>query len=381
MNWIRKGEGSGKRFFVWIVFIILPILYLQATHGGYGQDFERFQLGGDFRLRIRYDDLSDSPNRTRTSLRLRLNSSLMLSNTLQLYFGLAGGNIEGNPRTRNLTFTNYFSSKPLWIDHAYIDWRPINQLVFLGGKMKNPLWQPTHFFWDSDITQEGFAFQVDTFTYPFSGFLNTGVFVINEISTLKDPLLFPMQLGFNYAFDSGASIQFGSTFYLFSHLDNLVPADPDYPYYDYSAGTNTIEGGTLKYNYNSIDGNLEVYIPNVLPPFLPTITLVGEYIYNFDPPSENQGYLAGIRLGHLDVFSLGEWRVFYGYVHLERDAWLDIFPESTYLNGATNIQGHVLAADIGIGNRIWMGILLGYASEIVGNTTQFTAQGDVNFRF
>ena len=347
----------------------------------YGQDFQKFQLGGDFRLRMRYDDLSDSPDRTRASLRLRLNSSLLLSDSLQLYFGLTSGDDDGNPRSRNLTFSDYFSAKSLRIDHAYINWMPINQLTFLGGKMKNPLWHSTNLFWDSDITQEGFAFQWDSFTDPLSGFLNTGVFVINEISTLKDPLLFPVQLGFNYAFDSGASIQFGSTLYLFSNLENLVPADPDDPYYDYSAGTNTIEGGTLKYNYNSIYADLEVYFPNVLPPFLPTITLIGEYIYNFDPPSENQGYLAGIRLGHLDVYNWKEWRVFYGYGHLERDAWLDIFPESTYMSGATNVQGHVLAADIGIGNRIWTRVLLGYATEIVGDTTQFTVQGDVNFRF
>jgi hypothetical protein len=359
--------------------LILTILYTAPRSGAHGQDFSNFQFGGDFRLRIRYDDFNNDPNRTRTSLRLRLNSTLLFSDSLLLHFGLAGGN--GEPRNRNLTFTDYFAAKPVWIDHAYIDWRPVNQLTFFGGKMKNPLWLPTQYLWDGDITQEGVAVQVDTFTDPLSGFLNTGVFVLDEISTLNNPMYIPMQLGLNYAFEKGQSIRFSATYNFFTNLDNLVPADPEDPYFDYSAGTNTLEGGSLKYDYDSIGANVEVYFPNVLPPALPSITLLAEYLYNFDPPSDNQAYLAGVKFGHLDVFSAGEWRVFYGYGRIERDAWLDIFPESTYLSGATNIQGHALRGDIGIGNRIWLRVLLGYATEIVGDTTQVLVQSDLNFRF
>ena len=361
-----------------IISLSLVLIFLSSA-ALLGQDISRFQVGGDFRLRIRYDDITDEAPRTRTSVRFRLNTTLLVYNKLFLYFGFATG--TGDPRNRNMAFEDYFSTKPIWIDHAYLEWRLFNQLVFLGGKMQNPFWRPTSFLWDSDLTPEGFAIQGDTFTFPLSIFYSAGMYIVNEIKSLDDPLLIPIQAGFEYAFENGNSIKFGGTFYLFTNLENIDPLDPYDSYSEYSPLSNTLEGNSLKYKYNSAAAGIEIFFMSVLPPYIPTVTLIGECIYNFDPPAENFGYLAGLKLGHLDVFSFKEWRVFYAYVHLERDSWLDIFPESTYLSGTTNITGHSITADIGVANRIWVRLQFGYATEIVGDKRQFLGAADLNLRF
>jgi hypothetical protein len=373
-----KDERSEPVKRLLIISLSVVLVFLSST-ALFGQDTARFQVGGDFRLQGRYDNITDEASRTRMSLRFRLNTTLLVYDKLFLFFGFATG--TGDPRSRNLAFDDFFSTKPFWIDHVYLEWRLFNQLVFLGGKMRDPFWRPTSFFWDGYITPEGIAIQGDTYTFPLSIFYRAGVYVVDEIQSLDDPLLVPIQAGFEYAFENGNSIKFGGTFYLFNNLKNIDTSDPNGSYSQYSPLSNSYEGNSLKYGYNSAAAGAEVFFTNVLPPYIPTVTLVAESIYNFDPPTENIGYLAGITLGHLDVFSLKEWRVFYAYVHLARDSVLDIFPESTYFSGATNISGHSLTVDIGVANRIWIRLQFASVTEIIGNRNQLIGVADLNLRF
>jgi hypothetical protein len=68
-------------------------------------------------------------------------------------------------------------------------------------------------------------------------------------------------------------------------------------------------------------------------------------------------------------------------VYLARDSVLDIFPESTYFSGATNISGHSVTADIGVANRIWVRLQFAYVAQIVGDKSQLIGIADLNLRF
>jgi hypothetical protein len=310
-------------------------------------------------------------------MRLRVNASLLLHDTVQFAFGLGTGQQDG--RSSMQTFTDYFSSKPFWIDHAFITWTPLQSLSLYGGKMFNPLHSPSDYLWDADLRFEGFAATYQLFTYPVDAYFTSGVFWITEFSTKEDPMMFPLQVGSLFSFTPDIILETAITYYFFTNLDQIDVNEPGYD--SYSAGTNSRSEARLTYDYDSLAVGSELFFASVWKPHVPTATLIGEFVYNFDPSTENLGYFAAVRFGHLDVFNFKEWRAMYGYFHLERDAWLDIFPSTTILAGSTNVRGHVFVLDFGIASQTWMRLHLDLAKQIAGSDTQKLFQADINFRF
>ena len=352
------------------------LLFFCAAAVSFALDLNNLYLSGDFRLRYRYSNIYDQ-SRHLAAMRFRINASLLLHDTVQFAFGLGTGQQSG--RSSMQTFTDYFSSKPLWIDHAYITWTPIQSLSVYGGKMKNPLFTPTEFLWDADLRLEGFAASYQLFTYPVDGFLTSGIFWIEEFSTKDDPLMFPFQIGGSYSITPGIILEMAATYYLFTNLDQIDVTDEDYT--SNSAGTNSRTGTQLTYDYDSLAVNGELFFSNVWGPYIPTVMVMGEFVYNFDPSAENLGYLAGVQFGHLDVYNFGEWNASYGYFHLERDAWMDIFPSTIIMAGSTNVAGHVILINFGIASQTWIRLHLDFARELVGSDKQYLFQADINFRF
>ena len=70
------------------------------------------------------------------------------------------------------------------------------------------------------------------------------------------------------------------------------------------------------------------------------VALFGEGIYNPDPDDNNYGWLGGLKFGSKKVNEFGKWQVKYMYRRLEKDAWLDTFPDSDFFGGKTGVQGH-----------------------------------------
>ena len=104
---------------------------------------ENVKLGGDFRLRyenIDDDDMNDDRNRGRIRARLKLDAEV--NDEIDLHFRFATG--SDDPVSTNQTFDDAFSSKSIWLDHAYFDYQPewLEGLSLLGGKMKNPYFTP-----------------------------------------------------------------------------------------------------------------------------------------------------------------------------------------------------------------------------------------------
>ena len=371
---LRKKGRVVKRSI--IVGSLAFLLFIGAFSSSFALDLANLYLSGDFRLRYRYSDI-DEYSRHRGAFRLRINASMLLHNTVQFAFGLGSGQQSG--RSTMQTFTDYFSSKPLWIDHAYITWTPVDKLSIYGGKMKNPLFNPAEYLWDTDLRLEGFALNAQLYTYPVDGFFVSGIFWVEEFSTEADPMMFPFQVGGSVSITPEIVLEMAATYYLFTNLDQIDVTDPDYD--SYSAGTNSRTGTQLTYDYDCLEVNGELFFSNVWGPYIPTASLIGEFVYNFNPSTENLGYLGGVKFGHLDVFNFKEWNAMYGFFHLERDAWLDIFPSTTILEGATNVAGHVIVVNFGIAKQTWVRLHLDFAHELVGSNKQNLFQADVNFRF
>ena len=79
---------------------------------------------------------------------------------------------------------------------------------------------------------------------------------------------------------------------------------------------------------------------NEIVPYIPRASVVGDYIYNPDPESDNHGWMAGLIVGSKKVKDWGDWSAMYLYRRLEKDAWIDTLPDSNAFEGKTGIKGH-----------------------------------------
>jgi hypothetical protein len=152
---------------------------------------------------------------------------------------------------------------------------------------------------------------------------------------------------------------------------------------DFSSGTNSTVGGKLVYDYNAPVLSAELGFKNPFGlVFIPYFGLFGEYVYNPDPDNDNRGYLAGVRLGHLDMKKLGDWRWEISYRHLEKDAWPDVFPDSDFYSGSTNVEGMETILNFALWKNIWLALDYYHSKRILGaEQKEDLFQADLNLKF
>jgi hypothetical protein len=334
------------------------------------------QFSGDLRLRYQYEEDEEGTEETAQHggrFRYRLNIDANILKNLKVGFGIASGGDD--PRSTNQSFEDSFSSKGVRIDLAYAEYKPMPWFELVGGKFKNPLWTPSDLLWDTDIRPEGGAIFLHSKFLPprFELFLVSGAFVLDEISDGADPLLVPIQGGVTVALANQITLQFAATYYEFIDVQGAT--------LDFSAGTNTLAGEGLAFDFNVVSLSAELGFTNVLGDIMPYIGLIGEYVHNFDPDDANAGFLAGIKFGHKRIREHGQWQVQYLYRRLEQDAWPDILPDSDFLNGETNTAGHEVIVTYGVWKYVEVGLDYYRAEEIMGSRKQDLFQFDVVFRF
>jgi polyhydroxyalkanoate synthesis regulator phasin len=333
---------------------------------------------GDFRLRYQTEDRKDDNNdaRERGRLRLRLGAETKVIDDVKVGFGLASG--SGDPRSTNQTFQDTFGKKDVKIDYAFAEYTPLKGFGLIGGKFHNPLYRPSDLLWDSDITPEGGAAKLNYKVMPELDLLfNTGFFILDERSTDNDPWMVALQPGLNWKVTKDLNLKLTFAYYLFGGVkDNTL---------DYSAGTNTrLANGKLKFDYDAPALSGEIGYKNPFgSDFIPYVGLFGEYVKNPDPDDEDKGYIAGLKVGHTSMKKFGDWSFKYSYRRLEKDAWLDVFPDSDFYGGATNAKGHEAAFSFGLLKNIWLELDYYNARKIVGDPkqTENLLQADLNFKF
>jgi len=305
------------------------------------------KVSGDFRLRYQGQDqidLSDLETewRNRGRVRLRLGAETKVAEGWKAGFQLATG--DDNPRSTNVTLGDDFSGLDIRIRKAYAEYRPWDWLRTVGGKFSNPLFQPKDMLWDTDVTPEGVAANLQ---YPigpdFSVLFTPSYFLLNEFSLADDVYMYPMQLGFNWKITDTIDFKLAGTYYGFTDLKGMLAPQ-------YSSRSNTLENGRYIYDYDSIgaDAALGFKLPYKNIPFL---QLYGQYI-NSDTNSQDTGYCAGFKLGYPSVKEFGQWQLGANYRYLERNAWVDFLPDSEFFGGSTNAKGYEVEFYFGLASQI-----------------------------
>jgi len=349
------------------------------------------KFSGDFRLRYQGQDQINSSDletewRSRGRMRLRLNADTKIADDWKVGFQVATG--DDNPRSTNATFDDFFSGKEIRIRKAYGEYRPWEWLKAVGGKFTNPLWQPKDMLWDTDVTPEGLAANLNYALNPkFNLLLNPGFFLLREFSVEEDIYMVPVQLGFKWKMMEGIDLQLTGTYYSFENLKgNAAPS--------YSSKSNTLVGGAYIYSYDPISASaaLEFKLPYRA---VPHLAVYGQYI-NADTNSQDTGYCGGLRFGHRGVKAFGQWVAEFNYRRLERNAWVDFLSDSEFFNGSTNAKGYELELRFGLARGIslkldWYSMekidkfdpALGTIGQdsVLGFTDQDLLQVDLEFKF
>ena len=125
-------------------------------------------------------------------------------------------------------------------------------------------------------------------------------------------------------------------------------------------------GGSGLYD---VDGLEDVEEHRIKKPFgesagINYIAAFADGVYNPGPKSDGAGYLFGIKFGDKKVKKQGQWQMKTLYRAMERDAWLDILPDSDAYQGMTGMKGVEFVLKYGIAKNVILGIDY-YRSELL----------------
>lgn len=339
---------------------------------------QKMQLKGDVRLRYQNSKREGRGDRNRFRIRYRLGVIAQPSSMFEVGMGLATG--SSDPRSTNETLDDVFSTKAINLDYAYAKYKPNGWFNAIAGKFprKDYLWNPTDLLWDGDINPEGVSIHADMDGLG-SGetFVNAGAWVLDEYSSdANDPFLAYGQLGYSLkqgSMDAKAAL----TVYNFANVGDGFDA------LDNDDRTNTVNGSDENiYDYNAIALSGEVGVKGEqlgLP--VERVAVFGDFINNPDPDDDGTGYAVGFKFGDKKVSKKGTWQAKYIYAKLERDAWLDVFPDSDRFGGRTDVKSHEFVISYAVLNNVIAGLDYYRSERISTDDEEDIIQADVSVKF
>jgi hypothetical protein len=347
---------------------------------------QKFSLKGDLRTRYQWEEKDNqgvSEERHRGRIRFRLNASMKVTDGVKVGARLVTGGED--PRSTNQTLEDTFSTKGIQLDRAYVNFSPCSASTLLLGKFGNPFYSSHDLLWDSDLSFEGGAAQYErNIGQNMDLFLNAGFFILDEYKKGSDPMMYVIQPGMKWKITEDTDFKVGVSYYKFSNLKGRT--------LEHSSGTNSLmdissdpnnPNEVLMYDYNSWGVDTELALNNIF--MLPQIALVGEYVKNTDSDigSDDKGFLAGIKIGAPKIKAPGQWQAFYSYRRLERDAFLDVFPDSDFYSGKTGVKGYEVIFQYGLKKNVILGLDYYETRPILGSdgSIQNLLQADLLFKF
>ncbi len=195
-------------------------------------------------------------------IRARLGLEADIDKDLTAIFRVATGDQPG-PVSTNANLGGYFTDKNIWLDRAYIDYRPVEGAHIYLGRMANPF-RLTELVWDDDVNLDGVAVSYDrAFGSNLHGFITGGAFPLDygaddapstALSTLKTPAsaakwIFAGQIGGTWEASSSFKATLDAAYYDYDHVaGDLSPSCSnlsDFCLTDYSRPGFSQRGNTL----------------------------------------------------------------------------------------------------------------------------------------
>ncbi len=370
---------------------------------------KNIKIKGDFRFRYQYQNFEDAIkddtlDRNRLRYRARLGFDATVNDWAKVNFGIASGSYESkitadqlvggtdvkaslgqDLRSTNQTFDDFFSHKPVWIDYAYAEFTPWSWLTLSGGKMKNPFHTTSELIWDGDITPEGAALQFKyKVTDELSLLANAGIFILDELKALDDPMMAVVQAGAVLTvsdFDVTATLSFYDPM-------NLMNAE-----------SNTGEGAKMRgyvaqgYYWKNLAAALDISY-TIAKKY--QVGLLGEltanlYDLNKDAlgakADDNLAFLIGVKGGTTALKDLGDFQSSLSYRQLGIASWIPFLTESDPFDGNINAEGIKFDVKAGLYKNFSAAATLNYFwtldKKFSSDKTNkdFLLQLDLNYKF
>ncbi|MCB1194607.1 putative porin [bacterium] len=308
---------------------------------------ERIKMKGYFLMRHEYQDdtsLAGKTPRNRQLFKVVLTMDAKVNEHVDMIFQLLAAGAA--PNSSLLVYDDYFDSKDIYLDLAYIDWYlgdmfgwEKSDLRLWGGKMPIPFYRPqnSQLVLDTDVHPEGGALR---YAHQFECvylFANLGAFWVNEDEINADSGLWGAQVGVrNKLFSDSVTVTSGIAYFDFSNTSGEKTFFSDTNSYGNSYRT---IGGKKYYieDYDLIDiFNEYAFDVKGFP-----ITVAVHGVINAAAEDDNKGWAASAGVGKLK--KPGDWKAYYEYRYLEKDAVIGVFTDSNFNNTGTNGKGHIMA--------------------------------------
>ena len=296
---------------------------------------DSIKLSGDIRYRHETIDQDGYDIRHRHRVRMRLKFSGTINTETKAIVQLSTGS-EG-PVNANQTLDNAFSSKAIWLDMAYVEYRPgrIDGLELMAGKFTVPFYRPgnSQIIWDNKLRTEGGSV-VFNHALPHFNFNLTGAGLwVEERADADNTYLLGGQVSGQYEFSDDLSFKAGGSWFEYVNSDGVLP------FFDTTrAYGNSLDGGgrylcgfSLAEAFVAVDPTL-AGIP---------MSVYFDYVRNTAADSLENAWLAGVAVGALD--EVGSWSVYYNYREVAADAVPGVFTDSNFGLGETDVSGHEMA--------------------------------------
>lgn len=317
--------------------------------------------------------INSTVNRNRIRYRARLAVDAKINNFMSVGLRLASGDEPGAIST-NETLGDYFNKDDLWIDRAFVQLTPVAGVSFIGGRMPNPFYS-TDLVWDPDVNPEGAALSLSHTLWGVTGFASGGYFPLQENELFgRDRRLIAGQVGAQAEIVPHVTVKAAVAYYDFQNVTSLKNAPDGSRLTDYTApgalakgnslfnirtdGLTTLAGLASDFNLLNVTGSIAYTGFDDL-----LIRLTGDVVKNraaisqadlikLDPNSlikpGDLGWQARLEIGKPAIAKLGDWRFIAGYKNIETDAVLDIFTDSDFGLGGTDVKGYTLEGEMGI---------------------------------
>ncbi|MGQ0430621.1 MAG: putative porin [Gammaproteobacteria bacterium] len=271
--------------------------------------------------------------RARFGLTAKINDTL--SGTIQL--ATNGGN--NDPRSTNQTLGEGWARKGIGLDLAYVEWKPVNGLSVLAGKMPQPWHRTSSLFWDGDITPEGLA--VKYVRGPF--FANAFGHYLSERSTANESTLIGGQLGATLSIGT-AKLTGALGYYDVGGVEGQITTAAtgctvNNAFFGGPQGNTTVAVGgcaTLANDFNLLEGLVQADLLVGTRP----LVLFAQYMENQEASGLDTAWAAGVTLGRASAPK--SWEVGYLYQSVQKDSQFGQFVDSDFGGGVTDSEGSVL---------------------------------------
>jgi hypothetical protein len=302
----------------------------------------RISWKADLRYRYESVDPEGAVEQQRQRIRARLAMTAKINDTLTGTIGIATSGGINDPRSTNQTLGDGWSRKGLSLDLAYVDWKPVDSFGMTFGKMPQPWYKVTGYFFDNDINPEGIAARFGS--GPF--FANAFAMALSERSAASDASLLGGQFGLTSQFGgvklTGAVGYFdvGSVQGEVTTINLTTPCTPNQAFFLGPQGNTTVLNGagcpTLLNDFNMIEALAQAEFTIANQP----LQIFAQYIQNQEADDLDSGYLAGFNWGKAS--NPRSWEFGYIYEVMEKDAQFGQFIDSDFGGGVTDTDGSVI---------------------------------------